>query len=344
MIIDTDSISLDELAALTVRRMPWPEFWAEIRPALQRPMVSLKHERKVSQVIRELEALGIETTADLNLALVGRYIASRPDGQSAWTLKGHLQIIATICNMAVRARVLTVSPFATRPICKLVRTGPPEGKRHYSLDEIRRLLELLQADVNAKKGWPAWRARRLQAVAATAVYCGLRTTELLRLHAADLDFDRHVVRVVPRGSRGMGLDQRRRQARRHATCPRADPTILAGMATVRPGGAGREVPPGRVDAVLVPLHAPAMEAMDGRAAGREAPRPACRRRPTCGDPDLTFHGLRRSLATAMEAFGIGPAMIQRTLRHSRAQTTELHYRKADEVDIARAVRDIRFDQ
>ncbi len=168
-------------------------------------MVSLKHERKVSQVIRELKALGIETTADLNLALVGRYIASRPDGQSAWTLKGHLQIIATICNMAVRARVLTVSPFATRPICKLVRTGPPEGKRHYSLDEIRRLLELLQADVNAKKGWPAWRARRLQAVAATAVYCGLRTTELLRLHAADLDFDRHVVRVVPRGSRGMGL-------------------------------------------------------------------------------------------------------------------------------------------
>ncbi len=37
-------------------------------------------------------------------------------------------------------------------------------------------------------------------------------------------------------------------------------------------------------------------------------------------------------------------MIQHTLRHSRAQTTELHYRKADEVNIARAVRDIRFDQ
>ena len=204
MIIDTDSISLDELAALTVRRMPWPEFWAEIRPRVRGPWSASSMSGK-SPKSSGSSRPSASRPRPTSISRVGRYIASRPDGQSAWTLKGHLQIIATICNMAVRARALTVSPFATRPICKLVRTGPPEGKRHYSLDEIRRLLELLQADVDAKKGWPAWRARRLQAVAATAVYCGLRATELLRLHAADLDFDRHVVRVVPRGSRGMGL-------------------------------------------------------------------------------------------------------------------------------------------
>lgn len=308
-------------------------------------MVSLKHERKVSQVIRELEALGIETTADLNLALVGRYIASRPDGQSAWTLKGHLQIIATICNMAVRARVLTVSPFATRPICKLVRTGPPEGKRHYSLDEIRRLLELLQADVNAKKGWPAWRARRLQAVAATAVYCGLRATELLRLHAADLDFDRHVVRVVPRGSRGMGL--KTDGAGKPVGMPLALEPILRSWLEWRlsaPAELAEKFPPAESMPFLFPCTLQRWKPWTGGPPGEKPLDQLAAAGRRAGIPDLTFHGLRRSLATAMEAFGIGPAMIQRTLRHSRAQTTELHYRKADEVNIARAVRDIRFDQ
>ena len=114
------------------------------------------------RVIRELEALGgLETTGDLDLTLISRYIASQPSKWAPHTLKGHLLVISKLCTLAVERRRLVVSPFTTCPIKRLVTCPKPTGKMHLSKDEIRRLLALLRQDVETRKGWSQWKARRI---------------------------------------------------------------------------------------------------------------------------------------------------------------------------------------
>ena len=97
------------------------------------------------QVVKALDVLNlaadgeqprtIQSTTDLNLATVARYIAARPPGQSTWTMKGHLQILRTLCGTAVKARRLAVNPFDLRSIGRIVRPAPPRNKRALSRDE-----------------------------------------------------------------------------------------------------------------------------------------------------------------------------------------------------------------
>jgi integrase len=339
-------ITADDLAALLAmlpRAIPWGQFRAEVWPGFAPPLATKKHSKKVDQVLRELEALDPPpaTTADLTVSLVARYVATRPPAWSPYTLHGHLQIVRTLCGIAVRHRYLLVSPFALRPLHQLAPLpAVPPGKRHLTLDECHRLLDKLAQAVATKAGWPLWRARRDQAVIATALYTGLRAGECLRLQVQDLDLDARIIRLVPRG-----------KGQRLKTTASAQPVglPLAAVMVLRSWLPHRlEVPADRRQPVpddcpwlwpcVVQRNKPWTGGCTGgkpvdrlQAAGRRA-----------GIDHVDFPTLRRTLATHMEALGVAPGMIQRTLRHTRPETTTTHYRRADEANIAAAVRDITF--
>lgn len=57
-----------------------------------------------------------------------------------------------------------------------------------------------------------------------------------------------------------------------------------------------------------------------------------------GIEDVSFQKLRHSWATHAELRGIGELMVQRQLRHT-TRRTQLHYRHADVVNLAEAVKD-----
>jgi integrase len=61
-----------------------------------------------------------------------------------------------------------------------------------------------------------------------------------------------------------------------------------------------------------------------------------------GVEGLTFHSLRRSLATHLEGFGLGQALITRCLRHTSEAITKTWYQASDVPNITRAVEGFDF--
>ena len=108
-------------------------------------------------------------------------------------------IPAVIANHAVNNGWLKVSPFTVQPLRQWVpRVGPPAPKKWFAPQDVRRVLDLLQEDCLTTEGWARWKAYRLWAVVSVVAYAGLRATEALTLHVADVDLDRRIISVSAR--------------------------------------------------------------------------------------------------------------------------------------------------
>jgi len=279
--------------------------------------------RSVLDLLRGLE---VKTTADLTPALVARFIETRPPGQSPRTLQTLLRVLRGVCNNAVINGYLRVSPFALRRVSQwLGRIGPPTEKKHYSRDEIRRVLILMAADVEATAGWSQWRARRLYALTATVAYCGLRASEALYLHAADIRLEARFIALTDRGRDG-GYRLKTPGSEQPVPIPEALVPILTDWLSHRlDHPADFEIPP-------CEWLFPNLNRRSNWRGGVPGSKPVQRLQDVgkrAGIEGLTFLALRHSWATHAEYHGYGPALIQRVLRHTTEQTAAQFYRHAD---------------
>jgi integrase len=329
--------ALDRAYTRAVGPVPWPQFKAEITADYREPKVTKPHGNRFDQVCRELEALGVETTADLNCAMVDLYMASRPPGQSKFTMRAMLIFIRALCTKAVRFKYLEVSPFVIRPLAKLLKVGKPKGKRHLTRVECSRLLEVLRSDVEATKGWALFKSRRLHTVVCIGLYCGLRKNELLRLHVADIDVQARVIRLTPHNKSGKFKTDGSEQS---VPMPDALVPILEDWMAHR-----LDHPAGMPINKACPWLIPTCSRKAPWTGGVQGTRPLCRVQAAArraGIGHVTLHALRRSCATHMEAMGVPRSMIARILRHSDEKTTEDHYLQADEAIMVDAVKDFTF--
>ena len=81
---------------------------------------------KLVYVLKLIEALGVASTDQLTPELIGRFIASRPPGQSPHTTKGLLMNVRTICSYAEARRYVAISPFRVK---KFSRWSGPVSPR-----------------------------------------------------------------------------------------------------------------------------------------------------------------------------------------------------------------------
>jgi integrase len=330
---------LAKLASLVPRPIPWDDFIAEIKPAISRPQVGRSQERKMEMLLRSLASMGVNSTGDLTLPLVTRYIQSRPSGQSGYTLRSHLLLISRLCNMAVKRRYLIVSPFDTVPIGRFVGPlGAPQGKRHLTKDEIRRLLTLMRQDIETRKGWAQWKARRLYVVTCIGLYCGLRKMELLMLHVSDLDLEARMIRLIPHNERGKFKSEGSEQP---VPIPKALVPILRDWLAHR-----LDAPKGFSMPSKCPWLIPTCNRKCPWTSGANTTKPLQRLQAAAkraGIDYITMHMLRRSCSTHLESHpGIAGATITRVLRHADEEVTKKFYRRADEVNLADAVADFDF--
>jgi integrase len=345
MTIEIDPI---ELGPGPVGPIPWEKFKAEIRAGWPGPPhCSKSHAGMIDRTIRAMEALdlagdgapprAIATTADLTLGLVAKLLEGRPPGESAHTTKGYLSALRILCTYAEAHRWVAISPFRLRKMSRLVRTGPPANKRAATREEIRRVLGLMRGDVEQRAGWAQWRARRLYAVTALVAYTGVRRNEGLMLHVEDLDFGAGIINLVPRGT----TFKTEASAQPVPMPPALAPILRDWLDHRLDRPHGYPMPP----AGAIPWLFPTCNRKAAWIWGSQTSRAIARLKAAAkraGVPDLTFQMLRRSWATHAEYFGVGPAMIQRVLRHTRAQTTETFYRKADLTNMAEAVKGFEF--
>ncbi len=306
------------------------QFAREFLALYDPPMASKATRAKHDQVMRIVQDLGAATTADLTPELVTRFIKSRPADQSPHTTRSLLMSLRTICAYAEGRRYTIISPFRLRKLSRWIRVSPPEGRRHQSAAEIRRLFDVLAGDVEAKKGWAQWRARRLMAAVATVAYTGLRKTEALCLFVEDLDFGAGLVHVRPRPARAAGDARLKTEASAAPVCmPAALRPILTGWLSHRlDHPEGFALPP----ADRIPWVFPGSRRVGAWTGGAPGTRPIDRLHAAAtraGIDGVTWQSLRRSWATIAEGAGIPQALITRQCRHTSEDTTRRWYQQRD---------------
>ncbi len=314
--------------------IPFDRFTAELLRLYDPPHRAVATRRQMRSVLEQVAALGVKTTADLTPVLVARFIEARPPGQSPRTLQTLLRVVRGICNQAVINGYLRVSPFALRRVSQWIgRVGPPAQKKHYSRDEIRRVLTLMAQDVQETAGWSQWRARRLYALTATVAYCGLRASEALYLHAADIRLDARYVNLTDRGRDG-GKRLKTEAAAAPVPIPEALVSILTDWLSHR------------LDHPIdFPIPScewlfPTLNRKGPWTGGPPGTKPVQRLQAVAlraGVEGMTLQSLRRSLATHLEHHGTGQAMITRILRHTDSKTTLTWYQQADVPNMVAAV-------
>ena len=242
--------------------------------------------------------------------------------------------IRTICSYAEGRRYVAISPFRLKKLSRYVRVPPPAGKHHLSAEEIRRLLAMMRGDIETKRGFAQWRARRLYAATAIVAFTGLRKMEALCLWVQDIDLVNRVINLVPRRPRLADEDSDPARFKTDASAqPIAIPAALVPileewLAHRLDHPEGFPMPP--VD--RIPFLLPGTKRASAWTQGTRDLRPIDRLKAVAkraGIEAITWQMLRRSWATRAEAIGIPQALITRQCRHTDAETTKRWYQQRD---------------
>lgn len=303
---------------------PWREFLSEFLAQYEPPLRASKTLSAMRLVVRQVTPLlGDEpTTAGLRPELVARFIASQPATISVNTKNSRLRALRAMCGYAEAMGYLDVNPFRLRKF--FLRPGPPKEKRHFSREEIARVLAQAAHEVTLKKGWAQWRARRSEALIALIAYTGMRKMEALCLKLEDVDLQNRVIML-----KGNEFRQLKTPASgQPIPIPAALAPILADW----------------MPRTLSPLLFPSSTNETPWTGGTTSHKPLGRLRAIAkraGVVGITFHSLRHSWATHAEFWGLSDTMIQRVLRHTTVQTQQI-YRHADLINMREKTDGISF--
>jgi integrase len=168
-------------------------------------------------------------------------------------------------------------------------------------------------DVEKTAGWAQWRARRLQALAITVGYCGLRRNEAIYLRASDVHLEERYIALVERGRALKTV-----AAAQCVPIPEAALPILTSWAEHRLDHPGDFPIPEEC-----PWWIPNMNrrgCWSGGSPGTKAIDRLQQVAERAGAPGMTWQSLRASWATRAEASGMSALTIQRVLRHTTPLT------------------------
>ena len=132
--------------------IPLNDFIRQIEELYAEPMRSPRTRQQMVKVLRDVEQLGVHTTADLTPGLIARYITAKSSEVNPRTVHGNLLRLQAACNLAESLGALAVNPFKVRKMRQWIRPGRPMVKPHHTRDEIRRVLDLMARDVSERAG------------------------------------------------------------------------------------------------------------------------------------------------------------------------------------------------
>ena len=170
--------------------IPWTDFLEQVEELYAEPMRAPRTRAALLRVLHAVGQLGVRSTADLTPGLIARYIKARSKLVNPRTLHGELLRLQSACSLAESLDGLAVNPFKVRKMRAWIRPGRPTAKPHHTREEIRRVLDLMAADVRERQGWSQWKARRLLAMTTLFAMTGARRDEGLWAWVEDLDLER----------------------------------------------------------------------------------------------------------------------------------------------------------
>jgi integrase len=303
--------------------LPWDEFISHVLKSYGPPKAR-KTAVMMGSVLRQLQALGAETTASLTIAFISDYVASLDKKVSRRTIAGRLAYVRAACQLGVADGFLRVNPFWFRPAKSFVRVPKPKPGPHHSREELKRVRDLLEQRAT-QDGWPGWRAARELALFMVYAFAGLRYLEALFLQVEDLDLhpERRIIWVRSR----QDINELKT-----ITSEAPVPCALPLADALRTWLARRlQAPPGFKIDPACPWVFPGVRRNCAWTGGELGSRPRDRIKAAAfqaGVENVTPQSIRRSLSVHLEAAGMSDAQIARILRHSPRVDREW-YRGAD---------------
>ena len=156
----------------------WFKDYAELK--LKRLTLNRYHQMEK----RAYAALGHIRVDKITPLDIQRYVRSlMADGLSPQTVKGNVRFISVILNYAVKKRIITFNPCVTVDY----PTEQSKERDFYSVEEVKKLFELLQSEKEDKKPFALFFT--------LAAYTGARKGELLGLEWKDFDFDNNTLSI-----------------------------------------------------------------------------------------------------------------------------------------------------
>jgi len=243
--------------------------------------------------------LGTMRITEVDEDAIARVVAElQASGLSGWTVQGILTPLGRILNHAARRGLIPDNPMS-----RLERRERPRVERR----EMR-ILNSEEIDAVLQMATPAYRN-----VLATAVFTGLRQSELLGLTWADIDLDAGIIRVRRQLDRGGGYSEPKtpRSKRDVVLMPslvkllREHKLASAYSSPTNPVFVTRTGRPLYYRNLIRALRlALAKAGLDGD-----------------GQPRLRFHDLRHRAATLLLAEGVPARVVMDVLGHSQISVT-----------------------
>ncbi len=316
--LDYRSFQMPEIAP-----KPWAEFTAELLALYAPGMRSEATRRGMQYCVRCLTELGVTSTADLTVELIGRLVASRPATNSPNSTRGLLRYVQALCGVAFRSGYLRISPFHIRGLAQWVRPVPSAKKKHCSRADVAKVLEHMRVKATADS-WAGWRDKRTYALTAGLAMTGARAGEIIWLQVGDVDLEQGVIRITSRAEHRL----KTLASENYIGIPDQLKEIWTEWLRHRMAR-----PPG------FRIHDPSCPWMFPNArcdtaapwwSGGPGARPCERIKAMAAEVGvyMTPLSLRHSLATHLLHWGAGKAEIQRQLRHSN-QATQSFYTHTD---------------
>jgi len=159
--------------------------------------------RQVQQVLRELRAVGVTRTNQVNSQAIERWIAAWPD-RTPETFRSHLRCLSSLCTRLKKLGLVRLDPFEVDGVADWMRldSRPAAPRRRWSkpADQIRAVYAV--AERRAATGrWKAWRD---WAYLRTLFETGGRSGEIQRLRIIDVDTCAQTITICPHWITGRG--------------------------------------------------------------------------------------------------------------------------------------------
>jgi len=290
----------------------------------------------MAKVLKDVEQLGVETTAGLTPGLVARFITTKSATVNARTVHGQLLRLQAACNLAESLGALEVNPFKVRRMRQWIRPGKPAVKTHHTREEVRRVLEMMACDVRERQGWAQWKARRLLALTTLICMTGARRDEGCFAWVDDLDLEARVFWIRERVGHRLKTEESEQPV----------PLPAAAVAPLKEWLEHRlDRPDGFMIPESIPWLFPNIRLSGAWYGGQHGARPLERLQSVArrvGVDGMTLQSLRRSLGCHLESHGLGQALITRCLRHTNERTTREFYRASDIPNLVQAVESFEY--
>jgi integrase len=169
--------------------IPFDQFCTEYIGVLSGPRYAVATRKKMEQVPKQVDALGVRSTAELTTKTVSRYAQGRSERVCPNTVRGELTYLRAACNYAIEEEYLDRGPRFRR---SLPRKSPRIRKVLHPIESIRLVLDHLE------QGQETWFGHRLFVVGSFAALTGARKSEVLYARWSDLDLGRGIWNVSAR--------------------------------------------------------------------------------------------------------------------------------------------------